>query len=92
LNDLLREIADDLSKLIAFRSRDPFKPQPFWREADELEHLLHHSYPLGGYIVSLSIMALPNMAARHQNTICTLLKGFEDKMGRDSATAHHPDG
>ena len=61
--NLLGKFADDIGKLITFRGSNPFEPDALGRKANESKEVFHHRYPVSCDVVTLAIMAAPDMAA-----------------------------
>lgn len=86
--DLPGKISNDIGKFIAFRSCNPFKPQSFGRKANKFKEVFHHRHSLGCDVVTLSVMAAPDMAAGYQDTVRPFLESLQDEMRRYSSAAH----
>ena len=92
MGDLLGKSTHCIGKFVALRSRNPFEPQPFGRDADESEQVFHHRHSLGCHVVAFSVMATPDVTAGHKDTVCPLLEGFKNEVRGDATAAHYPDG
>jgi len=91
LLNLLSEVSDHLGKPHSLCGRDPIKIEPIFLKPRESQKILQYGHTLDGHIVSFDIMAIPDVAASHQHSIRSFLKGLQDMVRRNRGRTHDAD-
>lgn len=84
-------MGDFLYKLRRFGRGHPPGPDPFLFNTAEIQHLGQDSHPFFSRIITIQVIAFPQVSAAHKNAVNPLLKTAQQMMGRHAPRAHDPD-
>jgi hypothetical protein len=90
--DLFDEISDNLGKTRAFSRRNPLEDKPLRIDSRELEELFHESRSFHRHVITVQVMAIPDVSAPHKDAVRPFLKGLQYLMRPDSCGTQRPDG
>jgi hypothetical protein len=76
--DLIRQLRHNLGEAVPFRRRHPLDPQSFCLNAHKIQNAVYESVPSTRVVVSIAIVAIARMAARHQHAIGPFLERPQD--------------
>jgi hypothetical protein len=88
---LFRKIRNGADILLSLSRRDPHKAQTIL-ESHEPHESLKKGDPLDGHVITIQVMAIPDVSPSHQDPVCSALKSPEQVVRRDRSRAHDPDG
>ena len=90
--DLLDKISDNLGKARAFSRRNPFEDKPLRIDSRKLKELFHESHSFHRHVITVQVMAVPDVSAPHKDAVRPFLKGLQYLMRPDSCGTQRPDG
>jgi hypothetical protein len=60
----------------------PYEPHQFLKKGDSLDR----------HVITIQVMAIPDVSPSHQDPVCSALKCSQDVVRRDGGGTHDPDG
>ena len=84
------EVLDFRGELRCLGGRDPCGPQPSLVQPVEGEQLPEEADPLAGGVITVQVIAVPDVSAAHEQAVHPLLEGEQHVVHGDAATAHNP--
>jgi len=78
------------SKFWSFRRRDPLTPQALSLDPTEGQQLSEKSDPPICRVITIQVMAVPQVSPTHKHTVCALLEGEQDVVRGNAGGTHHP--
>ena len=91
LADLLRDLFDRLHKLGSFSRRDPGKMKAARFYTYIFNQIFKESEFSSGVVITFQVMAVSRVSPRDPDSISTLAKSCQEKLGVHPAGAGHPD-
>jgi hypothetical protein len=92
LADLLRDLFDRLHKFASFSRRDPGEMKAARFYTHIFNQIFKESEFSSGIIITFQVMAVSRVSPRDPDSISTLAKSCQEKLGVHPAGARHPDG
>ena len=86
----LHEVFHFCGKFWSFRRRDPLTSQALSLDPTEGQELSEKSHPPICRIITIQVMAVPQVSPTHKYTVRTLLKGKQDMVRGNTGGTHHP--
>jgi hypothetical protein len=88
---LFRKFGNGADVLLSLSRRNPHKAQTIL-QPDEPHQFLKEGDSLDGHVITVQVMAIPDVSPSHQDPVCPALKSLQHMVRRNSGRAHDPDG
>jgi len=88
---LFREFGNGANIFLSLSRRNPHQAQTILQPHEPYESLKKGD-PLDGHVITIQVMAIPDVSPSHQDPVCSALKSPQHVVRRDRSRAHDPDG
>jgi hypothetical protein len=86
----LHKIFHFCGKFWSFRGRDPLTSQALSLNPTKGQQLPQKFDPSICRVITIQVMAVPQVSPTHKYTVCSLLKGKQDVVRGNAGRTHHP--
>jgi hypothetical protein len=88
---LFREFGNGADIFLSLSRRNPHQAQTIL-QPHEPHKFLKKGDPLDGHVITIQVMAIPDVSPSHHDPVCSALKSPQHVVRRDRSRAHDPDG